>query len=50
MTTVTQPPRRRLSLDRNIERLREQLDQLASYLGKRKITAAWKSSIWRTSV
>ena len=38
MTTVTQPPRRRLSLDRNIERLREQLDQLASYLGKRKIT------------
>ena len=30
---VTRAPReRRLSLDRNIERLREQLDQLASYL------------------
>jgi CBS domain-containing protein len=32
------PPRRRLSLDRNIERLREQLAQLAPYLGKGKQT------------
>lgn len=38
MTTLSPPPRRRLSLDRNIERLRNQLAQIASYLGKGKIT------------
>lgn len=38
MNTLSPPPRRRLSLDRNIERLREQLAQLASYLGKGKVT------------
>ena len=31
MNTLSPPPRRRLSLDRNIERLREQLAQLRSY-------------------
>jgi CBS domain-containing protein len=34
MNTLSPPPRRRLSLDRNIERLREQLAQLRSYFGK----------------
>ncbi|MGQ0811117.1 MAG: CBS domain-containing protein [Nitrospiraceae bacterium] len=34
MDTRVTPPRRRLSLDRNIERLRQQLTQLAPYLGK----------------
>ena len=31
MNALSPPPRRRLSLDRNIERLREQLAQLRSY-------------------
>ncbi|MBI3604165.1 MAG: CBS domain-containing protein [Nitrospirae bacterium] len=38
MKTRVMPPRRRLSLDRNIERLREQLTHMASYLGKSKAT------------
>ena len=38
METLTPPPRRRLSLDRNIERLREQLGQLRSYFGKSAVT------------
>jgi CBS domain-containing protein len=34
MNALSPPPRRRLSLDRNIERLREQLSQLRSYFVK----------------
>ena len=36
MKTLSPPPRRRLSLDRNIERLREQLAQLRSYFDRTK--------------
>jgi CBS domain-containing protein len=38
METRATPARRRLSLDRNIERLREQLAQLGPYLGKGRPT------------
>ena len=38
METRTTLARRRLSLDRNIDRMREQLAQLASYLGKGRTT------------
>lgn len=38
MKTLSPPPRRRLSLDRNIERLREQLAHLRSYFGKSAVT------------
>jgi CBS domain-containing protein len=38
MDTLSPPPRRRLSLDRNIERLREQLTQLRSYFGRSAVT------------
>ena len=38
MKTLSPPPRRRLSLDRNIERLREQLAQLRFYFDKSKVT------------
>ncbi len=37
MKTLSPPPRRRLSLDRNIERLREQLAQLRSYFDRTKV-------------
>jgi CBS domain-containing protein len=38
MQTRATPTRRRLSLDRNIDRMREQLTQLASYMGKGRAT------------
>jgi CBS domain-containing protein len=38
MKTLGPPPRRRLSLDRNIERLREQLAQLRCYFDRSKAT------------
>jgi signal-transduction protein with cAMP-binding, CBS, and nucleotidyltransferase domain len=40
MKTLSPPPRRRLSLDRNIERLREQLAQLRVYFDRSKATRA----------
>ncbi|MEX5217242.1 MAG: cyclic nucleotide-binding/CBS domain-containing protein [Nitrospiraceae bacterium] len=40
MKTLSPPPRRRLSLDRNIARLREQLAQLRSYFDRTKAPRA----------